>query len=99
MKRYRLNAKYVDEALLPARAFGYDFKGDNINAEFETSDGLIVKLEFVSTMNNTDGFCKDFLESFCNRRYGMTLQQYEYHWIDRLDRLDDWWHIVKMVKV
>lgn len=99
MKRYRISARFVDEALVPARALDCDYHGDNDEAEFVTTDGVVVKLKFICTMNNADDWCRDSLEAYCEINYKRPFDQIEYMWVDKLGRLDDWWHVVKMKRI
>lgn len=99
MKKYRISARFVGEALIPALALDCDFKGDNKDASFVTSDGVTVKLVFLSTMNNAQDFCEELLEHYCRTKYGMSFRRIEDMWSDRLGRLDDWWHVIKMERI
>lgn len=99
MRKYRISARFVEEALIPAEALDCDFKGDNKDAIFITNDGITVRLVFLSTMNNAKDFCEDRLEYYCRGKYGMSFRQFENRWADRLGRLEDWWHIIKMERV
>lgn len=95
MSAGKIQAKYVEEALLPHNAINGSFLGD-----FETMDGVKVRLQFVRVFNNKDQYCYEDLDDYCLSRYCMSFNKYEAEWLWRLDgEVSDYWHIVKMRKI
>lgn len=91
----RINCKYTEYLLVPDNAIGRTYCDD----EFMTDDGVRCRLEFQMTCNNKDGLFDDDLDRDCLRHYGCHFSSIRSIWIGRLGQVDDFWHLVKMVKL
>ena len=80
---------------MPDNAVNRAYRDD----EFETLDGVKCRMEFQMTCNNKNGMFDDSLDMDCLRYYGCHFQTIKSIWIGRLGRLDDYWHLVKLIKL
>lgn len=87
-----LMCKYAGEVLIPENGIG---NGE----EFRTSDGVDVRVRYISTWNNKDGAYDEELDDLCQRKWGVTFSSIRSVWFARLGRVGDFWHLVKMIKV
>lgn len=91
----KIRCKYAEYVLMPDNALGRAYRDD----EFETEDGVRCRLEFQSTCNNQGGIFDYCLDQDCLKCYGCHFHTVKSIWIGRLGRVDDYWHMVKMVKI
>lgn len=105
---YRISVKFAPETIVPACAI--DSRWLSLrpvteadwelfqNATFVTNDMKRVRLEFVYSFCNKDGEYEDFLERTCQRLYNMPFCQINAIWRSRFLRLDDYWHVVRLIE-
>ena len=88
----KIQCKFAEYMLAPANALR---QADS----YETMDGIVCRLEYVATWNNSDGSYDGELEDVCQHRFGCPFSTIRSIWISRLGRVDVYWHLVKMIKV
>lgn len=101
IETYSYNGKFNEYVLCPANAIEESFyrKPNDVIVRFLTSDGFIVKPDFIATWNNKDNYFEDELEKECQNRYGMSYEEVRRLWNSRLHYVDDYWHLIKLIKL
>ena len=102
MKAFKIPLKYSDteckgycEALMPVECrIGADWNG-----LFQCSTGENVKIRWVSTFNNEDGWFEEELDSISQRLYNWSFSRVRSSWIARLGRVEGYWDLIKLYKV
>lgn len=89
-----LNTKYNEKALLP----GVLLEGIQRNDVVETNDGVKVRIEYLGTWNNANGWCEQDLDAVTQNLYDQPFAKVQQVWKTRI-RIDDVWHKVKMTRV
>lgn len=87
----KIKCNYTEYLLVPAN--GVEF------GDVETADGVKCHLEFQATWHNADGRFDDELESVCQKYYNFPFSSIRSIWISRLGRVDDYWHLIKLLKI
>ena len=87
----KINCKFAEHLLVPAN--GIEF------GDVETVDGVKCHTSFQATWNNRDGFFDDELESVSQKYYNCPFSTIKSIWISRLGRVDDFWNLVKLIKI
>lgn len=87
----KIKSKFVDFLLIP---FNGILPGD-----VETTDGVKCHVEYQTTWNNKDGLYDEDLDDVCQRRIGCPFSTVRSIWFSRLGKVDDYWHLIKMIKV
>lgn len=90
----KLNTKYNEKALLPAVLL----EGIQRNDVVETNDGVKVRIEYLGTWNNANGWCEQDLDAVTRNLYDQPFTKVQQVWKTRI-RIDDVWHKVKMTRV
>ena len=96
---YRIKAKFAPDVFLPSNAIDNSFwkrTSNNKNYRFITTDGHTCRVEFICTSNNSDGEYDDYFDDFCQRKFGIPYIAIRSMWIGRLDRVDSYWHWIKL---
>ncbi len=88
-----LNCRYAERVMLPHNAIGAGV------SEYETADGVNVRLKFIGTWNNKDGLFDEELNKICDDAFGVAFDSIKSIWIARLGMVDDYWHLVKLIKL
>lgn len=66
-------------------------------SEYDTADGVKVRMKFIGTWNNKDGLFDEELDKVCQDVLGVPFETIKSIWIARLGYLDDYWHYVKLM--
>lgn len=98
VKQYRIQAKFAEYVFCPANAIEYEFynRDSCVIPEFITNDGTTHRPTFISTWNNLDRVYEDEFEDICQKYYDEPFVTIRSIWIGRLDRIDDFWHLIKL---
>lgn len=91
----KIDCKFADVLIVPHNAVN----PSAIDCLYETRDGVVCRLAFESGVNNEGGQFDDFMERKCKELYGCGFSSIKSLWLGRLGRLDDYWHLVKMIKI
>lgn len=90
----KLNTKYNEKALLPAVLLDGIQRGEVV----ETKDDVQVRIEYIGTWNNENGWCSQDLDAVTRKLYDQSFAMVQQVWNGRM-RIDGWWHKVKMTRV
>ncbi len=90
----KLNTKYNEKALLPAVLLDGIQRGEVV----ETKDGVQVRIEYLGTWNNENGWCSQDLDAVTRKLYERPFAMVQQVWDSRM-YIDGWWHKVKMTKI
>lgn len=101
IETYSYNGKFNEYVFCPSNAIECEFyrKHKDVVAHFLTSDGILVRPEFIATWNNKDNLFEDELDKECQNRYGMSFEEVKSLWYNRLRFVDDYWHLIKLIKL
>ena len=88
----KIQSKYNEFVLMPSNAIAPN------SFECETMDGIICRIEYQTTWNNSDGEYDAELEEECQKRYGCSFAAIRSIWMGRIGKIDGFWHLVKMIK-
>lgn len=83
--------KYSENALLPDAILNGVQNGDIV----ETKDSVKVRITYLGTFNNTNGWCDKDLDYVTQKLYNQSFFHVQQVWKNRMP-IDDWWHKVKM---
>lgn len=99
--QYSIMAKPTEYIFCPANAIDEQFyhRDSYIIPELVTTDGVAHRATFIGTWNNRGGVYEDEFENICQKRYGVPFMNIRSMWIGRLDKLDDYWHLIKLEKI
>lgn len=90
----RINTPYNEKALLPAVLLEGIQRGDVV----ETKDGVKVRIEYLGTWNNANGWSEQDLNAVTQSLYKQSFGYVQQVWKSRI-MIDDYWHKVAMQKV
>ena len=90
----KIKCKFAEWVLAPANAFGPAIAG-----EYQTEDGRLCQVMVHTVWNNTEGIFDNELDELCQEKFGFPFKTIRSVWISRLDRVDNYWHLVKMVEL
>lgn len=98
VEQYYIQAKSAEYVFCPANAIDSEFyhRDSYVIPEFVTTDGVAHRPTFIGTWNNRGGLYQDEFERICQRYYGTSFVAIRSIWIGRLDKLDDFWHLIKL---
>ena len=82
--------KFAPKILAPRNAF------DGFSEEYQTLDGKVCTLEFLSGWKNTDGDMDDDLDCCCQHVLGCSFDTIRSIWISRLGHVDEFWFLVEL---
>ena len=88
----RIQSKFVPKLIAPRNAF------DGFDEEYQTTDGKVCTLDFLSGWKNTDGEMDDDLDCCCQYNLGCSFDVIRSLWIGRLGHVDDFWYLVKLIE-
>lgn len=91
---HKIKCKYAEYMMAPFNAFPA-----GMGAQYETTDGVLCDLEMCSSWNNDRGDYDDEFDYVCQKNFGCSFSAIRSIWISRLGKVDDYWHLVKLVKV
>lgn len=83
--------KFAPKILAPRNAF------DGFSEEYQTLDGKVCTLEFLSGWKNTDGDMDDDLDCCCQHVLGCSFETIRSIWIGRLGHVDEFWFLVELI--
>lgn len=83
--------KYSENALLPDAILNGVQNGDIV----ETKDSVNVRITYLGTFNNTNGWCEKDLDYVTHKLYNQSFGYVQQVWKNRMP-IGDWWHKVKM---
>ena len=89
-----INTPYNEKALLPAVLLDGIQRGDVV----ETKDGIKVRIDYLGTWNNANGWSEQDLDSVTQILYKQRFSYVQQVWKSRM-RIDDLWHKIAMQKV
>ena len=103
---YRLASKYFPRVFVPCQAVDERWRKLRVDtdeqrkewlrAKFITTDGKLVRLKFISTLNNGGQYFAEEFEHLCQRMFNMPFVQVQSHWIARLGYLDNYWDMIDL---
>ena len=88
------NVKYKEEHLLPC-----EVTQGRMNRLLRCVGGEVVYLRWCGTFRNECGESQSQLDDTCQRLYSWAFARVRSNWIARLEKVDDWWDLVELVKV
>lgn len=91
----QIRCKFSNFVLIPQEGITSTSIGEN----YETEDGVKVRVKYISTWNNSDGEYNEELEDLCMKRWGMTFAFIRSMWISRLPYVGNYWHYVELTKI
>lgn len=89
----RIQCKYTEQLFAPANALEEGIRGNYL-----TMDGVECYAEPNSTWNNDDGEYDERFDELCDKLYGCPFSTIRSIWIARLGHVDQFWHLVRLVK-
>lgn len=96
---FKIFCNFADEALVPHEAFERKFFErctPFTDQSFITNDGVKCNVEFIGTW----AMVKDGeLDHTCESRWGCKFSAVRSMWIDRLMRVGDTWHLIRMTRI
>lgn len=99
---YHLDIKFTPFAFCPLNAIDPSFYRrdvENVIPHFMTRDGVECSPEFLSCWNNEDSRYDAQFEELCQEYYGLPFRSIRSVWISRLGSADNYWHLIKLVKI
>ena len=101
VRQYRIHAKSAEFVFCPANAIenGFYTRDSYVTPELVATDGVAHKATFIGTWNNRGGVYEEEFENICQKYYGLPFVSIRSMWIGRLDKLDDYWHLIKLDKL
>ena len=91
MRTVKLKARFSDRLILPDEAVSAD-----PGAVYETLDGRLCSMRFLSTRVNKGDCYADELDLLCGRFIGAAFSAVRSIWIGRLGTVGDVWHFVRL---
>jgi hypothetical protein len=91
----KLPLKYTATAFFPTELT----TGHSWQQTYELASGEIVRLEYRSTWNNSDGAFDERLNELCRELYGISFTRVKEVWTMRLKDISNWWHKVRMIRL
>lgn len=86
----QIQSKFVPKLILPRNAF------EEFGEEYQTTDGKVVTMDFLTCWKNTDNQMEDDLDNCCQNVLGCPFSLIRSLWIGRLGYVDEFWYLVKL---
>lgn len=91
----QIQCNFAERVLIPNGGLKPAATGET----YITSDGVKVKVKFLTTWDNTDGRYDNELDELCRRLWGIDFAYIRSMWVSRLYYVGNYWHYVELTKI